>query len=94
MTLSPLLWYYAATSAAYGLDPLVDQQLGGLIMWIPASATYIAVGLAIAARGLRSRPAMRHPSADRRPPAFLQRSWSASSIVGTSIRWVERGNAC
>ena len=57
MTLSPLLWYshYAATSAAYGLDPLVDQQLGGLIMWIPASVAYLAVGLAIAARGLRSR---------------------------------------
>jgi putative membrane protein len=58
MTLSPLLWYphYAATSAAYGLDPLADQQLGGLIMWIPASAAYLAVGLAIAARGLRSHP--------------------------------------
>ena len=36
MTLSPLLWYphYAATRAAFGLDPLADQQLGGLIMWI------------------------------------------------------------
>jgi len=57
MTLSPLLWYadYAATSAVYGLDPLADQQLGGLIMWIPSAVTYLVVGLAIAARWL-SRP--------------------------------------
>ena len=59
MTLSPLLWYghYAASSASYGFDPLQDQQLGGLIMWIPASAAYLVTGLAIAARWLRVRPA-------------------------------------
>ena len=58
MTLSPLLWYghYAGTSAIYGLDPLADQQLGGLIMWIPASAAYLAAALALAARWLRERP--------------------------------------
>jgi cytochrome c oxidase assembly factor CtaG len=58
MTLSPLLWYghYAATSAVYGLDPLADQQLGGLIMWIPASVAYLAVGLAIVGRTLSARP--------------------------------------
>ncbi|MFL6626808.1 MAG: cytochrome c oxidase assembly protein [Vitreoscilla sp.] len=57
MTLSPLLWYghYAATSAPYGMDPLADQQLGGLIMWIPASVAYLAVGLALVARALSVR---------------------------------------
>jgi putative membrane protein len=57
MTLSPLLWYahYAATSARYGMDPLSDQQLGGLIMWIPAGAVYLAAALAIAARWLGAR---------------------------------------
>ena len=65
MTLSPLLWYphYAATSAAYGLDPLADQQLGGLIMWIPASVAYLAASLAIAARGLSSGPGDARPVA-------------------------------
>ncbi|HEY8973546.1 MAG TPA: cytochrome c oxidase assembly protein [Burkholderiaceae bacterium] len=63
MTLSPLLWYgrYAATSAVYGLDPLADQQLGGLIMWIPASVAYLAVGLALVGRALSSRPASLSP---------------------------------
>ena len=54
MTLSPVLWYghYASTSATYGLDPLADQQLGGLIMWIPASVAYLVAGLSIATRWL------------------------------------------
>ncbi|MDQ7028626.1 MAG: cytochrome c oxidase assembly protein [Ardenticatenia bacterium] len=27
----------------WGMDPLVDQQVGGVIMWIPASLAYLAV---------------------------------------------------
>jgi putative membrane protein len=55
LTLSPALWYpaYASTSPAFGLDPLEDQQLGGLVMWVPAGLAYLAVGLALAARWLR-----------------------------------------
>lgn len=49
LTLSPVLWYgsYAATSAALGIDPLEDQQLGGLIMWVPAGLAYLFAGLAV-----------------------------------------------
>jgi len=55
LTLSPALWYpaYAATTPALGIDPLEDQQLGGLIMWVPAGLAYLAAGLALAARWLR-----------------------------------------
>ena len=55
LTLSPVPWYptYAPRTLAFGLDPLEDQQLGGLIMWIPAGAAYIACGLATAARWLQ-----------------------------------------
>ena len=61
MTLSPLLWYphYASTSAAFGLDPLEDQQLGGLIMWIPSATAYLAAGLVVAARWLQPPRALR-----------------------------------
>lgn len=49
ITFSPNLWYpiYRATTAAWGLDPIEDQQLAGLIMWIPAGVllTVAAVGL-------------------------------------------------
>ena len=50
LTLSPVAWYtaYAGRTAAFGLDPLEDQQLGGLVMWIPAGFAYVACGLATA----------------------------------------------
>jgi putative membrane protein len=48
-------WYsvYAHSTHAWGLAPVEDQQLGGLIMWIPASAVYIAAGLIVFAGWLR-----------------------------------------
>lgn len=57
LTLAPTLWYpsYGPTAAALGFDPLEDQQLGGLVMWVPAGLAYLAAGLAVAARALRPR---------------------------------------
>jgi cytochrome c oxidase assembly factor CtaG len=34
----------------WGLTPEVDQQLGGLLMWIPGCAAYAGAVLAIVAR--------------------------------------------
>jgi putative membrane protein len=49
-------WYavHAAGAAAWGLDPLGDQQLAGLIMWAPASLVYLAAALAAFAAWLRA----------------------------------------
>jgi hypothetical protein len=57
LTLSPVAWYgsYAATAPALGFGVLEDQQLGGLVMWIPAGLVYLACGLALAARLLGTR---------------------------------------
>jgi putative membrane protein len=44
---------YAARTQEWGLTPLEDQQLGGLIMWVPAGALYIIAGLCLAAGCLR-----------------------------------------
>lgn len=54
LALSPAVWYspYKATALAWGLSPLEDQQLGGLIMWIPAGAVYAAAGLLLMGRWL------------------------------------------
>ncbi len=45
-------WYaaYAEIVPPGFLSPLEDQQLGGLIMWIPASLVYVGVGLSLLAR--------------------------------------------
>jgi putative membrane protein len=58
LTLSPTVWYphYLHTAPALGVDPLEDQQLGGLLMWIPAGLAYVGVGLALAARWLQEPP--------------------------------------
>lgn len=55
LTFSERLWYplYAATTGPWGLTPLEDQQLGGLIMWVPASASYVIAGLALMGLYLR-----------------------------------------
>jgi len=44
---------YASTAPAWHLTPLEDQQLGGLIMWIPAGLVYVVAGLALFAAWLR-----------------------------------------
>jgi putative membrane protein len=55
LTFANSVWYpaYVGRTATWGLTPLEDQQLGGLIMWIPAGLVYIAAGLALFAGWLR-----------------------------------------
>jgi putative membrane protein len=48
ITFAHSVWYPAyTTTQTWGLTPLEDQQLGGLIMWVPAGLVYIAAGLAL-----------------------------------------------
>jgi putative membrane protein len=50
-TMSETVWYpvYGGSAEAFGLSPLEDQQLGGLIMWIPGGLAYLAAGLFLCA---------------------------------------------
>jgi cytochrome c oxidase assembly factor CtaG len=43
ITMSRHAWYvgHYGTTAAWGLTPLEDQQLAGLVMWIPAGLVYL-----------------------------------------------------
>lgn len=58
---APLYAPHFGTTAEWGLAPLEDQQLAGLIMWAPAAAIYLAAALFIANRWLggESRAAAR-----------------------------------
>lgn len=42
ITFAPAPWYpaYAPFTAAWGLAPVEDQQIAGLIMWVPAGLVY------------------------------------------------------
>jgi cytochrome c oxidase assembly factor CtaG len=59
LTFANSVWYsgYTERTAAWGLTPLEDQQIGGLIMWIPAGLVYVAAGLALFAGWLRESEA-------------------------------------
>ncbi|MFL6820591.1 MAG: cytochrome c oxidase assembly protein [Bradyrhizobium sp.] len=58
LTLSPRLWFpqQGLLAADFGLTPLEDQQLAGLIMWIPMGTLYTCAGLLFAYRWLSRAP--------------------------------------
>ena len=60
LTFAQSLWYprYNATAPAWGLSGLEDQQIGGLIMWVPAGVVYTIAGLALFAAWLRESELM------------------------------------
>lgn len=66
LTFAASPWYasYAATTAAFGLSPVEDQQLGGLVMWVPGGLAYLIAGLVVVAQ-LLARPAVNPASAAR-----------------------------
>lgn len=43
-------------------DPLHDQQLGGLVMWIPGALAYLIGALVVAARWLPEGPTTSRPT--------------------------------
>jgi putative membrane protein len=55
MTFSARPWYpyYTALTASWGLTPLQDQQLAGLIMWLPGSAVFTLLTIGYFAIGLK-----------------------------------------
>jgi putative membrane protein len=68
MALSPVIWYetYTSRTVVWGLTPLEDQQLAGLIMWMPACLVYPAAAAAVFGTWLTNRSVIerrrgRHP---------------------------------
>jgi putative membrane protein len=56
LTFARTPWYsgYATTTASWGLDPLTDQQVAGVIMWIPAGGIYLAAALVLLVTWIRA----------------------------------------
>jgi len=50
---APLYPVHFAGALAWGFSPLADQQLAGLLMWVPAMLPYLAMGLWLAWTSLR-----------------------------------------
>jgi putative membrane protein len=56
LTFARTPWYsgYATTTASWGLDRLADQQVAGVIMWIPAGGIYLAAALVLLVTWIRA----------------------------------------
>jgi cytochrome c oxidase assembly factor CtaG len=59
LTFSPHVWYapYLITHPS-GMTPLEDQQMAGLLMWVPAGVAFVAGALALFAAWLRQSDRM------------------------------------
>ena len=62
LTFAPAALYaiHATAPLAWGFTPLADQQLGGLMMWVPAGLPFVALGAWVARRewrAIEARPA-------------------------------------
>jgi putative membrane protein len=85
LTLSSRVWYplYDNTTAAWGLTALEDQQLAGLIMWVPAGLAYLVAALALAASWLRD-PKSRMATAKTVGAALTPLAILAALLTGCS----------
>jgi cytochrome c2 len=77
LTFAPAPWYpaYGENAAAWGLTAVEDQQLAGLIMWVPAGAVYLLAGLGLFAsclRELERRGRRRESYAGAQQPAEVE----------------------
>ena len=72
LTFAPTPWYptYADTTEVWGLTPLEDQQLAGVIMWVPGGGAYLVAALVLVGLWLRG------PSA--RTAATKEPAWTTS----------------
>jgi putative membrane protein len=54
LTVAPSTWYrsYDVTAAQHRIDAQADQQLAGLVMWVPSGVIFIVIGLALVAAWL------------------------------------------
>ncbi|MDP2409753.1 MAG: cytochrome c oxidase assembly protein [Pseudolabrys sp.] len=53
----PLYLPHFGTTDPFGLSALSDQQLAGLIMWVPATLPYLGAALLLIGRGIANTPA-------------------------------------
>jgi putative membrane protein len=71
LTLAPATWYasYRARAPQAGVNALADQQLAGLLMWVPFGVVFAVIGLALFAAWLgEAGRRVRYTSAEARAP--------------------------
>jgi putative membrane protein len=84
----PFYGWYAGRSLLWGLDALEDQQLGGLLMWVPMGMIYLGACLGLAWRLIEGEerrssraPATTVPSGKRAAAGRLVGLWFLLSVL-------------
>jgi putative membrane protein len=82
LTFSLVLWYpaYEPFTTAWGLTALEDQQLGGLIMWVPAGVVYLFAALALVAAWIAAAELQSNRSGTRGAPAPVRQGAGRGEI--------------
>ena len=76
LTFAPAAWYLHDGPNALGLSPLEDQQLGGLVMWVPGGIAYVVAALAVVRTWLA-----------RSPARALDRAYRATTVIRDEDDW-------
>ena len=64
--------YYEAVPRLWGIDPVLDQRIGGVIMWIPGSMMFIIAALILIAQLL---------NAEVEKPILTESEWASDEAV-------------
>jgi cytochrome c oxidase assembly factor CtaG len=84
LTLSERLWSasQSANAGAWGLTAIEDQQLAGLIMWVPAGLLYTAAALWVASAWIKCAPGgPTHPAYVSITTSVLQRRRKSRAVT-------------
>ncbi len=69
---TPIYSHYEAVPRLWGITVLEDQQIAGVIMWVPGSMMYLVAALIIAARWLKK---------EERKPVLPETNWAADEAL-------------
>jgi putative membrane protein len=76
LTFAPAAWYMHGDANVLGLAPLEDQQLGGLVMWVPGGVAYVVAALAVVRTWLAGSPARALDCGHRAMAPIRDHDWS------------------
>ena len=68
----PIYTYYLAVPRLWGLSVMADQQIGGVIMWVPGSMMYIIAALILLSRLLDN---------EDNKPVLPEKAWGSDEAV-------------
>ena len=88
----PLYPVQAALARATGVDPVHDQRIAGLVMWVPLDFAFVLVAVLLLARWLRNlQDRWPEPAYDQLDEPVLSVPTGSSARVSSTVRHTREG---